>query len=192
MDTNDIPRLIYLGLLLAAVGGWFFMTARRNVSKTLQQAAIWVFIFLGAIAAVGLWEDIRQTVQPRAAVSQDGTINVPRSADGHYHLTLEVNGAPVRFVVDTGATDIVLTQEDAARAGLDPASLRYIGQASTANGVVQTAPVRLDTIALRPVIDRNVPAVVNGSEMFGSLLGMGYLQRWSDIRITGGELVLSR
>lgn len=192
MDTNDIPRLIYLGLLLAVVGGWFFMTARHNVSKTLQQAAIWVFIFLGAIAAVGLWEDIRQTVQPRAAVSQDGTINVPRSADGHYHLTLEVNGAPVRFVVDTGATDIVLTQEDAARAGLDPASLRYIGQASTANGVVQTAPVRLDTIALGPVIDRNVPAVVNGSEMFGSLLGMGYLQRWSDIRITGGELVLSR
>ncbi|MEO0939790.1 MAG: TIGR02281 family clan AA aspartic protease [Pseudomonadota bacterium] len=192
MDTNDIPRLIYLGLLLAVVGGWFFLTARRNGSKTFQQAAIWVFIFLGAIAAVGLWNDIRNTVAPRAAVSQNGTVTVPRSADGHYYLTLAVNGAPVRFVVDTGATDIVLTQGDAARAGLDPANLRYIGQASTANGVVQTAPVRLDTIALGPVIDRNVPAVVNGAEMFGSLLGMGYLQRWRDIRISGGELVLSR
>ncbi|MEL7097810.1 MAG: TIGR02281 family clan AA aspartic protease [Pseudomonadota bacterium] len=192
MNNVDIGHLVYLILLLVMVGGWFVVSGRTNWSKTLQQASIWAFIFLGAIAAVGLWEDISQTVQPRATVSQDGTIVVPRGPDGHYHLTLDVNGAPVRFVVDTGATDIVLSQEDAARVGLDPANLRYIGSASTANGVVRTAPVRLDSIALGPVVDRNVPAVVNGGEMFGSLLGMGYLQRWDSIQITGGELRLSR
>jgi len=86
----------------------------------------------------------------------------------------------------------VLGRAAGGRAGVRPGDLRCVGSASTANGGVRSAPVRLDTIALGPVVDTNVPAVVNGGEMFGSLLGMGYLQRWSDIRIAGGELRLSR
>jgi aspartyl protease family protein len=117
---------------------------------------------------------------------------VPRSPDGHYYLTLDVNDMPVRFVLDTGATSIVLTQADARRAGIDPGALAYTGRASTANGTVRTAAVRLETIALGPVVDRQVPAVVNEGEMQQSLLGMSYLQRWGSIEIAGGALTLTR
>jgi aspartyl protease family protein len=95
-------------------------------------------------------------------------------------------------VVDTGATDIVLTKEDAARAGLDPDSLRYLGRAGTANGEVRTAYVRLNDVRLGDITDRDVAAVVNGGQMDQSLLGMGYLQRWGRIEIAGGELILTR
>ena len=98
----------------------------------------------------------------------------------------------MRFVVDTGATDMVLTQTDAQRAGIDPDGLAYLGRAMTANGEVRTALVRLDEVQLGSVTDRGVSAVVNQGEMAQSLLGMGYLQRWGRIEIAAGELILTR
>ena len=77
----------------------------------------WGLIFLGIIAGYGLWEDVRRDVVPRQSVAQDGSvIEVPRGPGGHYYLTVNVAGTPVEFIVDTGATDVVLTMED-ARAG---------------------------------------------------------------------------
>ncbi|WP_299498888.1 TIGR02281 family clan AA aspartic protease [uncultured Roseobacter sp.] len=193
MDGNDTGSLIYLILLGLMVVSWFFTQNRQSMNKTLQQAALWGFIFLGAIAAYGLWDDISQTVRPQQSVfAEQGKIVVPRSADGHYYIAAEVNGAPVQFVLDTGATEIVLTREDAEAVGLAPETLNFTGRAMTANGEVRTAPVRLDRVQLGPATDENVTAVVNGSEMSQSLLGMTYLQRWGKIEITGGELTLTR
>ena len=124
--------------------------------------------------------------------AETGEITVPRSADGHYYLTLQVNDTPIRFVVDTGATDMVLTRADAVTAGVDPGDQGFSGRARTANGTVRVAPVRLDTVAIGPVQDRNVRASVNDGEMDTSLLGMTYLHRFSSIQITNGEMILSR
>ena len=98
----------------------------------------------------------------------------------------------MRFVLDTGATSLVLTQEDARTAGLDPEELQYYNRAMTANGEVRTAPVRLDAITLGSVTDANVAAVVNEGEMSNSLMGMTYLQRWGRIEIANDTLTLSR
>jgi aspartyl protease family protein len=103
-----------------------------------------------------------------------------------------VNGTPVDFVVDTGATDMVLSREDAARIGLDPGDLAYTGIASTANGQVRTARVRLDEVSLGGITDRGVTASVNAGEMSGSLLGMSYLHRFERIEIANGRLILER
>jgi aspartyl protease family protein len=144
------------------------------------------------VAVVGLWGDIRQTVQPRPSVMAEGRIELPRAPDGHYYLTAQVNDVPLRFVVDTGASQIVLSQQDARRAGIDTGSLVYTGRAFTANGEVRTAPVRLDRVEVGAIRDSDVRAVVNGGDMAGSLLGMEYLQRFSRVEITGGKLVLER
>ncbi|PKQ14134.1 MAG: TIGR02281 family clan AA aspartic protease [Alphaproteobacteria bacterium HGW-Alphaproteobacteria-1] len=192
MEQLDTTRLVYLVILGSAIGLWFFVQSRESLGKLAQYAAIWGLIFLGAVAVVGLWGDIRQTVQPRQSVMAEGRIELPRAPDGHYYLTAEVNGVPLHFVVDTGASQIVLSQQDAGRAGIDTASLVYTGRAVTANGTVRTAPVRLDRVEVGPIRDTNVRAVVNGGEMAGSLLGMAYLQRFSRVEITGGKLVLER
>lgn len=193
MADFEIAHLIYLIVLLAMVASWFFMQSRPNMNKSLQQAAVWGLIFTGAAAGVGLWQDItRDTARQQLSVNQQGEIVLPRGRDGHYYLTAEINGAAVRFVVDTGASDIVLTKADAARIGIDPEALDYLGRAGTANGETRTAFVRLDEVVVGPAVDHNVPAVVNDGDMSQSLLGMGYLQRWGRIEISGGELRLSR
>jgi aspartyl protease family protein len=193
MPDIETGQLIYLIVLGAMVAGWFFMQTRQGLNRTLQYAAVWGMIFVGGAAAVGLWQDIsRDAGRPQLSQSQSGQIVVPRARDGHYYLQLQINEVPVQFVVDTGATQMVLTKADAARIGLDPAELDYLGRANTANGEVRTAFVKLDTVSLGDVTDRAVSAVVNDGEMAGSLLGMGYLQRWGRIEITGGELILTR
>ncbi|WP_099827474.1 retropepsin-like aspartic protease family protein [Oceaniglobus indicus] len=193
MDTQDLPRLFYLVLLGLVVGGYFLATSRDNLGKTAQQAAIWGLIFVGVVAVAGLWDDLRHDLMPRQSfVEGEGRIEVPRAVDGHYYLTLGINGKPVQFVVDTGASDIVLSAQDAERAGIHLNRLAYLGQARTANGTVPIARVTLDTVQLGDMTDRHVGASVNGGEMDGSLLGMSYLQRFGRIEIAGDRLLLER
>ncbi len=193
MSEFDSARLLYLALLGGAVVMWFFAQNRNSLGKLTQQALVWGLIFIGVIAAVGLWGDIRNTVTPgMATVTGDNQIELSRAMDGHYYLTAQVNGAPVNFVVDTGATGIVLTLDDARAAGIDTSNLAYVGRALTANGEVRTAPVVLETISVGPLNDSRIRATVNEGEMEQSLLGMDYLQRFSSVEISGGKLILTR
>ena len=193
MTGDQIGSLIYLGLLVTVIAGWYLAANRRNLGRVAQHAAIWVFIFLGGIVAVGLWSDVRDTVAPRQSLMQDGAqVVVPMHRDGHFYLTLEVNGVPVRFVVDTGATEMVLSAQDAARVGIAPDDLIFSGRAFTANGMVATAPVRLDRVALGGIVDQGVRAVVNQGDLEESLLGMSYLNRFERLEISRGQMVLER
>ena len=193
MTTDDFGNLAYLVILGGVLVFWFFIQGRQSLNRTLQHGALWGLIFLGTIAAVGLWGDIRQTVQPQQMVMSDvGRIEVPRGPDGHYYLTLDINDTPVRFVVDTGATSMVLTLSDARRIGLADDDLIFFSEAMTANGPVRTAPVRLEDVALGPFQDSNVRAFVNEGEMSKSLLGMDYLNRFARLEIASGKLILER
>jgi aspartyl protease family protein len=195
MPEFETGRLIYLLVLLAMVAGWFFMQGRvEGFNKTLQQAAIWGLILTGAAAGYGLWGDISRStsVQQQSYEGGIGAVTIPRARDGHYYLTMQINGASIRFVVDTGASDMVLTRADAQRVGLSPDTLNYLGRANTANGEVRTAFVRLSEVQLGTVRDFDVSAVVNDGDMAQSLLGMGYLQRWGRIEISNNELILTR
>lgn len=192
MSTDQIMQLSYLVLLACAIGGSAIVAGRNTMGKMAQQAAIWALIFVGVIGAYGLWNDISGDVNPRQAIVDDRTVAVPRGNDGHYHLTLEINDTPVAFVIDTGASQVVLSRRDAARIGIDPADLNYSGAANTANGVVRTAPVVLQEVRLGAITDRGVPAVVNEGAMDASLLGMTYLGLYDRIEIADGQLVLQR
>ncbi|MBZ4023928.1 TIGR02281 family clan AA aspartic protease [Rhodobacter sp. TJ_12] len=189
---DDPSRLVYLVLLLLVVGGSVLASLRNRPGQAVQQMMIWALIFLGVVAVAGLWPEFQRTLLNRQAVYEDGRIETPVAMDGHYYLTAEVNGTPIRFVVDTGATSIVLSRADAARAGLDTNSLAYIGQAQTANGTVATAPVRLDSIAIGPFTDANVRAVVNRGDLDGSLMGMSYLTRFAKVEFDGSRMILTR
>ncbi|MGR3501502.1 retropepsin-like aspartic protease family protein [Pseudaestuariivita sp.] len=193
MSGDDIAQLLLYGTFLTVIGGAVILQMRHRMGEVAKGAAIWVLIFLGAILAVGLWEDIHGTVSPQMSVNTDaGVVTLPRSPDGHYYATLEVNGTPTRFVVDTGATAVVLTQADTEAAGIDLTGLAFLGSAMTANGVVRTAPVTLQTVSLGGIEDRGLRAFVNEGDMRESLLGMDYLQRFEAVEIRGGEMRLVR
>jgi aspartyl protease family protein len=195
MSPQDTGSLIYLGLLLLLVGGSYLLASRGRMARTLTQAAVWALIFLATVALYGVWPEIRAGLMPNQAAvltPRGAAVSVPRAMNGHYYLELQVNGVPVVFTVDTGATDLVLSREDARRAGIDPDDLAYLGAADTANGTVRTARVSLDEVRLEGILDRGVRAVVTDGDLGSSLLGMSYLDRFSRLEIADGELILTR
>jgi aspartyl protease family protein len=190
MDGETWGRLAYLALLLVAVGGWVLVEYRGRMGQALRAAAAWALIFIGVAAGYGLWTDMQNRISP-VQIVQDGEVVLPRADDGHYYATLTINGAPVTFLADTGATTMVLTQDDARSLGIDPDSLTYLGQAQTANGIVRTASVTLPEVQFGPFRDTDVRAHVTDGDLFGSLLGMDYLDRF-DVRIEGRQMILTR
>ncbi len=193
MSSDSIGQLVYLLLLGVVVGGWFFAQNRQRLNKTLQQAILWSFLFAGAIILYGLKDSLRQQLMPVNMTQLGGQkIALRRASDRHFYARLEINGVAVDFVVDTGATNLVLSRQDARRVGIDPDKLAYYLTAQTANGTVRTARVTLDEVRFGPFTDHKVRAWVNDGEMQGSLLGMSYLSRFSNIQISGNTMTLSR
>ena len=81
MQDFDFARLTYLVILGSVLVVWFVAQNRASLGKLAQQALIWGLIFVGALAAVGLWEDIRQTVRPMQSVVSGDRIELPRAPD---------------------------------------------------------------------------------------------------------------
>ena len=189
---EDLGRLGFLVLLAVAVGGFLIVEFRAKPGRTSRQMLAWGLIFIGAIAAAGLWQDVRDELAPMQTVLPGGRIEVPVDSSGHAQLTALVNGVPVRFVVDTGASQLALRRRDARRAGIDPDNLAYTGRARTANGIVGTAPVMLDSVVLGEIRDERVPAVVIDGDLDRSLMGMSYLRTFARVSFEGDWLVLER
>lgn len=190
MDTDQIARLSYLVLLLAAVAGWVFVEYRGRLGFAARTALAWVMIFVGLAAGYALWQDVQRDASLAQRVEGEA-IMLPRAPDGHYYTTLEVGGVPLRFLVDTGASAVVLTQADARAVGIDPGSLSFDGLAETANGTVRTARVALPPVRLEGVEQPAVGADVTDGELDQSLLGMEFLGRFR-IEIAGDRMVLRR
>lgn len=193
LSGDDQAVLVYLILILLVLVGSMIISTRGQLNKTLQQMAIWALIFVGAIGAYSLRDRIETSLYPeRAVVNQFGTVGFNRARDGHFYAEVEVNGKKIEFVIDTGASDIVLSEQDAEYLGYPVETLIYSGRASTANGVVPMARITLDSLTLGRFTDRNLRATVNGGELETSLLGMRYLERFSKIEIARGRLTLTR
>ncbi len=193
MNGPEIADFVYYGLFALAVGSYVFMQYRDRLGQGLQHAAIWVLIFLGIVIAYGFKDVLSEQFFPRQGHDVTASaITLPIARDGHYYADIKVNDVWVEFFVDTGATDIVLTQADAERVGIDTDALRYFGSAMTANGLVKTAPIRLDRFEFGEFFDYDVRASVNGGELDISLLGMEYLKRFDRIEIVEGSLRLYR
>jgi aspartyl protease family protein len=192
-DPDTLMRMVYLLVLLVGVGGFFLWGRRGHLARSVRDLAIWALILAMAVIAYGFRDVLREELLPSAMVQLDaGTIELRRARDGHFHAELEVNGEPVRFMVDTGASDIVLSLRDAERVGLDAGSLVFAGRALTANGPVGTAAVRLGTVRFGDFTDTRVPASVSDGPLDTSLLGMSYLDRFSGIEIAGDKMTLRR
>jgi len=115
---------------------------------------------------------------------------VLKASDGHYWADGEVNGAPVRFLVDTGATAVALTPQDAERLGFDLPSLHYGYSVVTAGGRTRAASVKLDAVTVAGARLENVDALVIEKGLDASLLGMSYLGRLSSFQATRQALFL--
>ncbi len=111
-----------------------------------------------------------------APADGSGTIVMTADNQGHFYATGSVNGAAVRFLVDTGATMVSLGASDARRIGLD-FNRGQKGMTQTANGQTMVSKVKLDTVRIGDVTLHNVDALIHQTEMPMALLGMSFLNR---------------
>ncbi|HMQ94787.1 MAG TPA: retropepsin-like aspartic protease [Amaricoccus sp.] len=190
-SSDDHVRLVYLVILL--LGVLLFGLRGGRLGRNIRDLVFWLLLIAMAVIAYGFRDTLRGMLFPSAAVQiAPGVTELRRGPDGQFHATIEIDGHPVRFMVDTGASDIVLSRKDAAALGIDLDRLVFSGRAQTANGAVPTARVRLGEVRFGDHIDRDLPASVNGGDLDVSLLGMAYLGRFARIEILGDRLRLHR
>ncbi|MEZ5851237.1 MAG: TIGR02281 family clan AA aspartic protease [Hyphomicrobiaceae bacterium] len=128
---------------------------------------------------------------PRTESTGDRSVKIRAGANGHYDTTAHINGRAIEVMVDTGATAVALTYEDANAAGIYPRPGDFTQKVNTANGVARVAPVTLDSVSIADITVRNVRAVVAESGQLNvTLLGMTFLGRLGRAEMSRGVLTL--
>jgi aspartyl protease family protein len=139
--------------------------------------------------------DIAQVQHTRPSAAKEPTLSsiveIEAESSGHFNAEADINGRPVEVMIDTGATMVALSYEDAERAGIYLNDSDFTRAVSTANGVARVAPVTLDRVSIGDITVRNVPAAVaEPGRLKTSLLGMTFLSRLSRFDMRSGRLVL--
>jgi aspartyl protease family protein len=133
---------------------------------------------------------VAAAVAPEAVPTTADAASISKASDGHFWAEAEVNGERVRFLVDTGATAVALTAQDARRLGYATKDLDYAYTVTTASGPARAAAVKLATVSVAGAKVQNVDALVIEEGLDTSLLGMTYLGRLSRFEATRSALIL--
>lgn len=202
LENDQFARAVSLSLMAAWIGLGLF-SGRFPAGTNLRNVAIWLTMFL--VIAAGYQyrrplQDFASTMtlglvpsSPQTARGANGGVEVSlgRYDSGHFEANAQVNGQSVRFMVDTGASSIVLSNRDAATAGIDLASLKFTVPVSTANGNALAAIARLDEMSIGGIVRRNMPALVAAEgAMDQSLLGMDFLDTLKGYSVDQDRMVL--
>jgi aspartyl protease family protein len=133
-----------------------------------------------------------QTGDDQASRTSDSVV-VPRDGRGHFSTEGRIDGRRLNFLIDTGASVIALTAEDAASLGLHPGNSEYRVTLKTANGVVRAAPTTLGMVEIGGIVVRDVVAVIMpDGALSENLLGMSFLTRLRHFEYSEGKMVLER
>lgn len=199
LDLDTSMRFVAAALMAAAIGAGALGSFRGQMSEGLKALAAWLAIALVLVAGyafrfdlAGFGNRVVGAVVPGLTLFGDGgEVTVSRSADGHFAMTLKVNGLDVRAMFDTGASSIVLRFEEAAKLGIKVSDIDFSVNVRTANGMTQSAPVMLEEVRLGGISEKRVRALVARPGALGeNLLGMTFLERLSSYEVRGEQLIL--
>jgi aspartyl protease family protein len=196
--TYDQASFVRLLVILVLVSSTIVFARGVRATEVLRNIALWSAVI--AVLVLGYTfrselEDVGARVRSELVpgyplATGDGTLAVSQAEDGSFHVMGLVNGTRVEFLIDTGASDIVLTPADAERVGLDPKALDYSRRFETAHGTSLGAQAQVASLAIGPIALSNVDVSVNQSEMHNSLLGMAFLKRMDSFEVRGNRLLL--
>ncbi|WP_349958486.1 TIGR02281 family clan AA aspartic protease [Rhizobium sp. ZPR3] len=202
MQNDDFARVVYL-LPIALMMSAAVWASRHTVSQSIRNLLIW-FVIIMALATAYIYRyDAEQVgnrvfagLMPGHAVvvttSEGGQeVILHKRSNGHFEARVKINGQPIDMLIDTGASTIALSQEDAERVGIIPENLTYSQTVLTANGRARAAPVELGSVAIGPIKRRDVEAsVAEAGKLDQSLLGMSFLETLGSMQMQTDELRL--
>lgn len=132
----------------------------------------------------------KQVASAARATNRGQSLVIRMAANGQFLLYALVNGVRVRFLVDTGASDVTLTSVDARRVGFNARNLKFDQAYHTANGIIRGAVITLREVSIDQLSLYDVRASVNEAPMQISLLGMSFLSRLRGYEVADNELIL--
>jgi aspartyl protease family protein len=209
-----------LALLLASLFGRLAMAPRSTLRWALGTVAAWLGIGLFLVLGFSYRAELNGTAQRvlgrliptgdhsvivvSAVPARPATNSLPDMArdgrsmrftmeqDGQFHVDALIGATAVRFILDTGASEVMLSLADARRLGYDTSGLSYTRLYRTANGTVRAAALTLPAIDIGPIRIVDVDASVLDTDAESSLLGMSFLKRLSSYRVEGPTLTLTQ
>jgi aspartyl protease family protein len=199
-EVGGSTRLLYLVLLLCAVGGGLLYRFKTETRTALAQLGIWIALLAGLTLAYSFKDDAKalgdrfmHQLDARGGMENgEHAVSFSRADSGHFEVTAALDGVPTTFYVDTGATSIVLTPQAAERLGYDVNALTYDILSETANGLGRSAAIRIKELVMGPIVMHDVAAHVNQSQMSRSLLGMQFVSQLRSMRIEGETLTFEQ
>ena len=202
MSDSPVKSMVMAALILGAAGYYFSMDDDAKTSgaqivlsllgKTTMKDADGNIVVLEPDPDTG---ELRIPDQPKPKAT---TVMTPQSAsvvslprvNGQFFTQARVNSGSVRFLVDTGASSVALTLDDARRAGIDPRALRYDVPVHTANGRTMAAAVTLKDVQIGGIRVRNVEGLVLNEGLHISLLGMTFLGQLQKVEATSTQMIM--
>ena len=198
LSTNDFGSLAYKLAILVFLGAAVLTMFRERFSQAVTAALLWVVV--GLVLVIGysyrfefgnVADRVMAELIPGHVISHGRTVEVARTSAGDFDLSAKINGIRVPMVLDTGASSVVLTQQDAKAAGLPLEILNYTVSIDTANGRTRAAQVTLDRLAVGGLEERSVEAlIVQPGQLRTSLLGMSFLNRLQSWQVSGDRLIM--
>jgi aspartyl protease family protein len=195
MMDDGISFVWGIGALVLVISS--LVAQKMPIGKAIKMALMWVAIF-GGFFVLFLFKDEGREVWRRATAEISGdagqvegtTLRLKREEEGHYWVRALVNGTPMRFMIDSGATTTTISQASAQAAGLTPAA-GFPVLVDTANGTVELQRAEIETLAVGNIVQRNAKVLI-GSEGLGdtNLLGMSFLSMLKSWRVEGTTLIL--
>jgi len=199
-NKDNLSTIIYGCIIVSFTLANLLSSDTRTIFKSLGQFGIWIVIIFIIIGCYGLRYQIKDfynvamlnLIPSKVSIVKEGSVAIAKSNNGHYMLTANINSKPVYFLVDTGATDVSLTLDDARRIGVNTDSLIYDQATSTANGINFGANIIISSISVGDIVINNVRGTVVKQGMDTSLLGMSFLSKLTSYSVENEVLVMTK
>jgi aspartyl protease family protein len=195
LRDQPLLALAILAIFISVAGGM----VRRSVpvlGRLMQGAGN-----LGLLAALLLTiaQVTRLTTSSDLALPQIGIpkqsvvgneTRIPLGSDGHFWVAATLNGKPVRFLIDTGATLTAISEQTAIEARVPENSIRQTLLMRTANGTVRAELASIGELRLGNIVARDLDAVIAPGLGDTNVIGMNLLSRLNGWRVEGKTLIL--
>ena len=196
MASDKLLNIIFLCILLIYICYMFFTRPRVGYIKNI---ILWLGIFCLLILVYAFRFELSSIKERVIAVlvpsyswtNNSGQLVIARSSNGHFYLdAVGSKNQVIHFLVDTGASDVALTRQDAIKLGFKLDALNYTRKYNTANGVSYAAPVVIKELIIHKKTFYNVEAHVASEGLDISLLGMSLIEDFANFKITKDMLIL--
>jgi aspartyl protease family protein len=197
-EQHETQNIVYSVVLLVFL--LMGLVGRKNlkIQTMLKYSVLWFLIIMVIISLYSYRDHFKDftsrlssELNPTKAVKKNNQIVIREADDHHYYLTTTINNKKIIFMIDTGASDIVMSIDDAKKIGIDIAKINFNKRYQTANGIVLGGSTKIDKMIIADFEFNDVNISINQARMGKSLMGVSFLKRFKKYEFADHQLILT-